>query len=101
MLLTKLLAGIATAGGVVLSTIASLAVLLFVVPAVLEMHPGEETLMSLIVALPVGFTLLSLLEALGISLPALPVSEVALGSMSLVLVITSYYIADLITSRLA
>lgn len=90
-----------TAGGVILSTIVSLAILLFIVPYIFQIHKGNESeqFLSLIVGLPVGFALLTLLGSWGVKLPALPLEPLVLGSASIVYMLTSYFAADAITSR--
>lgn len=88
------------AGGVILSSIISLAILLFAVPYVFEKHPGDEAqqLWEILLALPVGLVLVGVLNAMfGVTLPALTFNGFALGSLQLVYAFTAYIIADTIT----
>lgn len=80
---------------ILVSSALSLAVLLWLVPFVLNKHPGEETLLSLVIALPVGITIVNLIGGLfNVELPALNVSEMSIFSIPFVLAVTSYFIAD-------
>lgn len=81
-------------GGVV-----SLIILAVVVPMILNMRSGQETIMSFILAVPVGAVIVAIVSSLfGIGLPLLSPGEGAfeIGSISLALALASYFASDLI-----
>jgi len=83
--------------GFILTSVAALAILLWLVPFVFNKHPGEETLLSIILAFPAGLIIVSLINTLfNINLPILQFGEFAVGSLQFVLALTSYILADLI-----
>jgi len=97
-LLSGFLAGFDGTG--VVASIVTLAVLVLVVPRILSMRPGQETILSLILGIPIGITVINLVESLvGVSLPVLDVSSVGLFSVAFSLVIASYYASDLVFVR--
>lgn len=103
-IISNLLNNITGVGGLVLSAVISLAVLVFIVPWILELHPGKEyeTLTSLVFSIPVGMTLIAAINGLfNVSLPILAISDMAIGSVSLVIAMTCFVVADLITSMIA
>jgi len=85
------------AQGVLISSLVSLGVLLWAVPFVLKQRPGQETFLSLLLAIPVGLVMVNLVEGFfGVTLPILAISDVSLFSVAFVLAFTSYILADLI-----
>lgn len=96
--LTNLFASLSNSIGrdsVLVSSVISLIVLLWLVPRTFKKHPGEETLLSFILALPVGFVIVNLINTIfRISLPIIDIGNVSFGSMQFILALTSYVIAD-------
>ena len=78
-----------------LGAIISLAVILFLVPMILQKRPGQETMLSFILAIPAGVAVVTLLNSLfNITLPTLDTATGILSS-GFVFLIGAYFLADL------
>jgi len=88
--------------GAIIGSIVALIFLVFAVPMILKLRPGKETLLSFFLAIPIGATLLVLVNAIlgnfGIALPLLAFGalsgEIPTTYLGLVLAFTSYFGAD-------
>lgn len=99
-LVTGILGGI-TKTGAVFSALVSLAVMLFGVPKLFEIHPGEEyeTIVGFVFSIPVASLLVGLVNSLSeVKIPVLEIGGFGIGSVNLVWAIASYTVADLIYS---
>jgi len=86
------IAGFGDVTGLIISAIA----LILVIPMILKMRPGTETITSLILAIPLGTVLVGLLSSLfNITLPGLD-GIGAFGTLSFALAFASYFTADLL-----
>lgn len=81
--------------GETMGAIISLAIILFLVPMILQMRPGQETMISFIMAVPAGVAVVTLLNSLfNITIPILDTSAGILSS-GFVFLIGAYFIADI------
>ena len=90
----SVIGGLIAGFGDTTALIISGAVLLFIIPTILRMRPGAETMTSLILAIPLGTVLIGLLNSLfGIVLPGLE-NVGGFGTLSFALAFASYFTAD-------
>lgn len=85
-----------TAGGIILSEVIALFVLVMVVPQIFRIRKGQETLMALVLGIPIGLSVVSIVGTLfpNLIIPTIGVSGLAIGTFPFVIAITSYFLAD-------
>ena len=88
--------------GVFVSQLVALTVLLLVVPKIWTMRKGKESLMVLILGLPLGLAVVGLVGALfpALTIPTIGLGGLVIGSFTFVIAMTSYFLADWIGLQL-
>jgi len=102
MLASNLLDSITTSAGAIISGIVTLLILLVVIPQIFAIRKGPELITDLILAIPAGLVMVSLVQEIfkvSFEIPALTTGDAGIFSLTMAMAVGSYFLADLIRVR--